>query len=137
MGVFRGSGTKFARGDAASPEVFSDVSDVVSVAGPGITKGEIDTTNLDSLAMESISALDNPGEIALELNWNPQDAQQVLLRSDAEGNTQGNYKVTWSDVSSTVATFKAEVMEFTINTEANDAVKASVRVKITGAITWS
>ena len=77
------------------------------------------------------------GEVTLELNWNPQDTQHPLLRSDAEGAVKRNYRLIWGDVSTTQADFNGEVMEFTLNTEPNDAVKASVRVKLNGAITWS
>ena len=137
MTVFRGSGTVFSRGDAASPEVFTAVGDVVSIAGPAIVKDEIEVTALDSAAKEFIGALDDPGEITLELNWNPQDSEHVNLRTDAEGSTVRNYRVVWSDLSSTQVTFAAEVMEFSLNTEANDAVKGSVRLKISGALTWA
>ncbi len=61
----------------------------------------------------------------------------MLLRSDAEGNTRRNYRVVWGDGSSTQVDFLAEVMEFTINTESADAVKATCRVKISGGLTWS
>jgi len=137
MGVFRGTGTNFQRGDGASPEVFTTVGDVINVTGPGITKDEIEVTALDSSAKEFIGALDDPGEVSLELNWNPQDAEHVNLRTDAEGNTARNYRIVWSDVSATQVTFNGEVMEFSINTEANDAAKGSVRVKINGALTWA
>ncbi len=137
MGVFRGTGTNFQRGDGASPEVFTTVGDVVSISGPQITKEEIEVTALDSSAKEFIGALDDPGELSMELNWNPQDTQHVNLRSDAEGTTVRNYRVVFGDVSNTQVDFAGEVMEFSINTEPNDAVKASVRIKITGALTWS
>ena len=137
MPVFRGSGTKFQLGDGTSPEVFADVADVISIGGPAITKDEIETTALDSSAKEFIGALDDPGEITMELNWNPQETGHVTLRTDAEGNVAKNYRVVWSDVSATQVTFNAEVMEFSINSEANDAVKASVRLKINGALTWA
>ena len=137
MGVFRGAGTVFSRGDGASPEVFTAVGDVVSISGPAITKDEIETTALDSTAKEFIGALDDPGELTMELNWNPQDVGHVGLRVDAEGNTVKNYRVVWNDVSSTQVDFAGEVMEFTLNTEPNDAVKGSVRVKVRGALTWS
>lgn len=137
MGVFRGSGTVLSRGDAASPEVFTAVGDVISISGPAITKDEIEVTALDSTSKEFIGALDDPGEITLELNWNPQDSEHVNLRADAEGSTVRNYRIVWNDVSSTTVDFAAEVMEFSLNTEPNDAVKGSVRMKITGALTWS
>ena len=137
MGVFRGSGTVLSRGDAASPEVFVAVGDVISISGPAITKDEIEVTALDSTAKEFIGALDDPGEITMELNWNPQDAEHVNLRSDAEGNSVLNYQIVWSDVSGTQVDFAAEVMEFSLNTEPNDAVKGSVRMKISGGLTWS
>jgi hypothetical protein len=137
MPVFRGAGTVLSRGDAASPEVFTGVGDVVSISGPAITKDEIEVTALDSAAKEFIGALDDPGELTMELNWNPQDSEHVNLRTDAEGSVVRNYRVVWSDVSSTTATFAGEVMEFSLNTEPNDAVKGSVRIKVSGAITWT
>ena len=137
MPVFRGTGTVFSRGDAASPEVFTAVGDVVSISGPAVTKDEIEVTALDSTSKEFIGALDDPGEITLELNWNPQDSEHVSLRTDTEGSAVLNYRVVWSDVSGTTVDFSAEVMEFTVSTEANDAVKASCRLKISGALTWS
>jgi hypothetical protein len=137
MPVFRGTGTVLSRGDGTSPEAFVAVGDIISIAGPAITKEEIDVTTLDSAAKEFLGGLDDPGEMTFELNWNPQDAQQVLLRDDAEGNTKVNYRVVWNDVSATTVDFNGEVMEYSINTEANDAVKASVRIKINGALAWS
>jgi len=137
MGVFRGSGTVLSRGDAASPEVFTAVGDVISIAGPAITKDEIEVTALDSTAKEFIGALDDPGEITMEINWNPQDSEHVNLRTDAEGAVVRNYRIVWADLSSTQVTFSAEVMEFSLNTEANDAVKGSVRMKISGALIWA
>lgn len=137
MPVFRGSGTVLSRGDAASPEVFTAIGDVISIAGPAISKDEIETTALDSTAKEFIGALDDPGEITMELNWNPQDSEHINLRADAEGSTVRNYRVIWSDVSTTQVDFSAEVMEFSLNTEPNDAVKGSVRMKISGALAWT
>lgn len=137
MPVFRGSGTVLSRGDGTSPEAFVAVGDVVSISGPSIAKDEIEVTALDSAAKEFLSALDDPGEITFDLNWNPQDTEHVLLRSDAEGNTKGNFRLIWGDVSSTQADFSGEVMEFSLNTEPNDAVKASVRIKLSGAIAWT
>lgn len=137
MSVFIGAGTVFSRGDGASPEVFTDVGDVLSVVGLGGVKDEVEITNLGSVAKQFVSALSDFGEVQLELNWNPQDAEHVLLRSDQEGSARVNYRVIWADVSSTQVDFNGEVMEFSISTEPNDAVKASVRIKLSGALTWS
>lgn len=137
MPVFRGSGTVLSRGDGASPEVFAAIGDVVSLSGPSISKDEIEVTALDSTAKEFLSALDDPGEITFELNWNPQDPTHPLLRADAEGSAQGNFRVVWADVSSTTVDFAGEVMEFSINTDPNDATKASLRIKINGALAWT
>lgn len=137
MAVFRGAGTTFARGDGASPEAFTTVGDVVSLGGPQIQKDEIEITALDSTAKEFLGALDDPGELSLELNWNPQDTQHVALRQDAEGTAQRNYRIVFNDVSSTQIDLTGEVMEFSLNTEPNDAVKASIRIKVSGALTWS
>ena len=137
MPVFIGAGTVFSRGDGASPEVFTVIGEVVNLVGPGAVKDEVEVTNLGSSAKEFVSALVDFGEVTAELNWNPQDSEHVLLRSDQEGSAKVNYRVIWADVSSTQVDFNGEVMEFSISTEPNDAVKASVRIKLSGALTWS
>ncbi len=134
---FRGAGTVFSRGDGASPEVFTAVSNVVSISGPGISKDDIEVTHLGSSAKEFIGALDDPGELTLVINWDPSNTQQVGLRQDAEGTSQGNYRIVWADADSTQVDFLAEVMEFSLETQPNDKVVANVRLKISGALTWS
>ena len=90
MPVFIGAGTVFSRGDGASPEVFTDVGDVLSVVGLGGVKDEVEITNLGSVAKQFVSALADFGEVQLELNWNLQEAAHVLHRSDHEGSARAN-----------------------------------------------
>ncbi len=134
---FRGAGTVFSRGDGASPEVFNTVTNVISITGPQISKEDIEVTHLGSTAKEFISALDDPGELQLQMNWDPSNAQHVGMRSDAEGSTTRNYRIVWNDASSTQVDFLGEAMDFSLDTQPNAAVVASVRVKISGALTWS
>ncbi|NNF65986.1 MAG: outer capsid protein Hoc [Gammaproteobacteria bacterium] len=134
---FIGSGTELRRGDGAGTEVFTLVSNITNITGPNISKDEVDVTNMDSTAREFISALDNPGSISFTMNWDPSNAQQVLVRSDAEGNSAGNWQIVWSDTDSTQVDFSGEVMSFSINTTPDGATTADVEIKISGSLTWS
>ena len=137
MAVFRGTGTSIRLGNGASPEVFTAVGDVISVDGPNITKDQIEVTALDSSAKEFLDDIDDAGDVTVEMNWNPQDAQQVALRSDAEGSSARNFRIIYNDVSSTQVDFSGRVLEFNINVQAADAVKATARIKVSGSLTWS
>lgn len=134
---FLGAGTQLQRGDGAGTEVFTLVSNITSISGPGISKSVVDVTNMDSTARESIGALADTGEVSFSFNWDPSNAQQVLVRSDAEGTSAGNWKIVWSDADSTTASFSGEVMSFTVNTTADGATTADATIKLTGSITWS
>lgn len=137
MSVFKGIGTVLSLGDGASPEVFTAVADVVSLDDFGPRKADIDVTALDSEGQEFIDDTPDFGEVSGELNVNYQNAMQVLMRADAGGSVQRNFRIVFSDVSSTQADFTGRVMEFIISTQARAVVTARFRIKLSGVITWS
>ena len=133
-----GIGTTFQQGDGASPEVFTTVAEILSFSGPELSAEEIDVTNLDSSGgfKETIAGLRDAGAVTLELNWH-KHALQVTLRDKLAAGSADNYKITFSDSPSTVADFSGVVTAFSMTTDPNAQITASVTVQISGQVVWT
>ncbi len=133
-----GLGTTFQSGDGASPEVFTTIAEVLSIGGPELSTEEIDVTNLDSSGgfKETIAGLKDAGSATLELNWT-KSADQVAIRDKLAAGTTDNYKITWSDSPPTIADFAGLITAFSMNTEPNAQITASLTVKISGQVTFT
>jgi predicted secreted protein len=134
-----GVGTVLAEGDGASPEVFTAVAEVLTISGPELSTEEIDVTSLDSSGgfKETIAGLRDAGSVSFDVNWIKGDAQQLSIRDKIASGAAGNYKITWSDSPATVADFAAIVTGFSMNTEPNSQIQASITLKITGQVTFT
>lgn len=87
-------GTEFRRGDGAEPEVFSTIANVVSISGPNRTRTTVDVTAHDSpdLYMEFLGSLKDPGQISLEINYDPTETTHEL-DDDFDDVGPRNYQV--------------------------------------------
>ena len=134
-----GVGSAFKLGDAASPEVFTTVAEVLSIGGPDITAEEIEVTSLDSAGgyKEYITGLKDGGTVALEMNWIKSNSQQTSMRDLVDSGTQRNYEIAFSDSPNTVAAFAGKVTSFSMSADPGSQLKASMSVRISGAVTWS
>ncbi|HEX6924353.1 MAG TPA: hypothetical protein VF167_02935 [Longimicrobiaceae bacterium] len=63
--------------------VFTKVGNLTSIGVPSPTKPQIDTTDFDSVAAESIAGLPDNGEVTLSGFFNYADAGQLILIGDA------------------------------------------------------
>lgn len=134
-----GVGTVLAVGDAASPEVFTAVTEVSNIGGPELAAEQVEVTSLDSAGgfKEFITGLKDGGSVSLESNWIKSDAMQVQMRDDVQAGTKRNYKITWSDSPPTVVDFNASVEQFSMNTEPDSPITASLTLKISGQPVWT
>lgn len=135
-----GVGTLIAlRSGSSSPYTWSNVAEVLSIGGPEIAAEEIDVSSLDSTGgyKEYITGMKDGGSVNLEMNWIGSNAQQELLRDRVDGGSSDIYRITWPDSPATVATFTGVVTKFSMNTEPNSAITASVTIRISGPVTWS
>ncbi len=135
-----GMGTQFQRGDGATPENFTTVSEQVKIDGPTEKADTADVTNMDSPNnyREYISTLLEGGEVQLEMNYIPGSASQQGLRSDYTGRQRRNFKILVPDGSGgTAATwsFAAVVTEMTRAYEVDKAMRQTVKLKVSGAPT--
>lgn len=140
-----GSGTITARtvtptaGGTNGTEVFSTIAEVKSVSGPTLSSTVIDVTNMDSQnnTREFITSLVDPGELTFMLNFLPANAGQQAVINDLKNKTRRNYQIVWTDTVGTTWSFAGIVTSFQPSAAQEEALSASVTVKVTGFPTWS
>lgn len=120
---------------AGSPTTYTAIPEVVSFNGPGGAGQVIDVTDLDSLAMEKIMGLPDEGQLTIEVNYLPANAQHAALRTARGAQTLTPMKIVFTDAGATEWTFNAYITGFTVSGGVNAPLKASVTLEITGAIT--
>lgn len=128
-------GMTIARGDAASPEVFTTISEVTSIAGPGGQAAVIDVTDLSSTAKEKRMGLPDEGQVTLGLAYIPTDTQHDQLRQDRNAQTEHNFRISFTDSPATTWTFGAFVIGLEISNEVDEVTRATLTLEVTGAIT--
>lgn len=133
-----GVGTTLQVGDGASPEIFSTIAEVLTIGGPEISSEDIEVTNMDSPSgfKEFISGLTDAGAITFDANW-IKSTQQTQVRDDVGAGTARNYRITWPDSPATIANFNARATAFSMSTDPNAQLQASISLKISGVVSWT
>lgn len=137
--VKAGVGTQFQLGNMASPQVYAACAKIISISGPNISAEQVEVTTLDSTGgyKEFIPGLRDGGECQLELYWIKSNTQQVSLRNRVNDDNAYRYRIVWPDSPQTKVTFDGVVTAFSMSTAANEGIKASITIKISGQVTWS
>jgi hypothetical protein len=136
--AFLGSQTLLKVGDAASPEVFTTIGEVVSIGPIAQKKDLIEVTHMLSTAKEFIGGLSDGQEIEIVCNFLPTNTQQVALITAAASITAAkNFKyVLPTGGGSLTSSFSALVLSSSVGpTTPNTATQVSFGLKVTGAIT--
>lgn len=138
MTVYVADGTTIARGDGASPEVFTTVPQVTSIGTVGQDRGLIDVTNLSSTAREYKKAIKDGQEIQIVAQYDPDDTVHAGMRADNDAETARNYRVTFSDSPAQTVTFAALVTNWQVtNIEIDQVLTLNVTLKPTGDLTFA
>lgn len=124
-------------GDAASPEVYTTISEISDISGPDGSAGEIDVTDLSSTAKEFKRGLTDNGSVTATMMFVPTDTQHAQLRTDFNSATEvaRNYRITFTDSPNTTWTFSAYVASFSITNSLDSSTTASLSLRIKGTIT--
>lgn len=128
-------GVLIKRGDGASPEVFTTIPEIVSFDGPGGSASEIDVSDLASSAREFRMGLKDEGDFSFEMMYLPNNAQHGGLQTDRTNRTLRNFTITLTDSPQSVMSFSAYVREFSVSGGVDDVIRASVTLRISGAVT--
>jgi hypothetical protein len=128
-------GTKIYIGDFASPNQFTAIPGVTGISGPSAQANLIDVTDLDSTAKEFLPGLKDEGEITLDLNWTPDNTVHQSLRSNFTNRTKKTFALDFSDTAPVTRwQFDGYITQCQISGAVDNALKAQVTIKITGAI---
>lgn len=135
--AFKGSQTLFKIGDAASPEVFTTIGEVVSIGALGQKNDLIEVTHMLSTAKEYIGGLPDGVEIAVMCNYLPTNAQQVAAIAKVAAGTTANFKyVMPSGGGSLTFSFAALVLGWQVGPATpNEATHLELTLKVSGSIT--
>lgn len=129
-------GMTIAIGPTGSPQVLTVVPDVVSIGGPSGSANLLDATDLSSTGKEYKTGLKDEGEITLELNYIPDNAVHSELRAAFSASTTKAARLTFTDVAPTTKwDFSFIVSGFNVSAAVDALLRATVTLKITGAIT--
>lgn len=128
-------GILFKRGDGGGSEIFTTVGEVFDIQGPDGEASEIDSTDFASAAREFRMGLPDEGRVTVQLYRLPSDAQQNGLLTDRTAKTLRNFEIVLTDAGTLTLSFSAYVLGFSYSMSPDDTIKASVTLRISGAVT--
>lgn len=132
---FDSTGLTYTSGGTATPVTYTKVNGVTSFSGFDGAASELDTTDLDSTAMEYISGLMDEGRFSFEAKRIAADNGQIaIIAARASGAVTG-LKLTLPDAA--VATFNVLVKTIPTAGGVNAVLKGTYDCKITGPVVWS
>ena len=134
MGNITSQGTTIGIGDAASPEIYTTISQVTSMSGPDGSATEINVTNLSSTAQEFILGLKDEGSISMDIIWDERDTQHSLLRTKFGSGASTNFRITDAGSPQKNYTFPAYVQTLSMSSGVDEVQRASVNLRISSAI---
>jgi len=133
-------GTLLKIGDGADPEVFTTVGEVQSISGPSFEIQEVDVTTHGSAAagsyMESRPTLIDPGSVEFDINYVPDDATHIAIRTAALAKTVKNWKLELPGAVQTIS-FSGYIKSMPLEFPIDDVIKQKISVRLTGAVTFA
>lgn len=127
--------TKIQIGSGASPHTFADIPEVKSFSGPGGSASVIDVTDLASTGKEKRMGLRDEGQLQLTINYIPDNAQHMALRTARANRALTPFKITFTDTApATTWTFYGFVTGFSVSGGVDAAIEAQVTIEISGSI---
>ena len=122
---------------SGSPLSYNTIAEINSFGGPGGSVSVIDVTDLSSSAKEKIAGMNDNGQLSLECNFVPGNAQHVALREAKEAGSTISVKLIFTDADLTEWTFNAIVVGFSVSGAVDGVVKASITLEVSGEISES
>jgi len=111
------------------------IGEVKGWSGPSESTSEIDVTHLNSDAKEYLIGLVDNGELSLEVNFVVDDAVQIRMRKDMQDRVKRAWCIQLTDKDKHQIWGLGYVKSFPITGSANDAIRATIAIRITGKVT--
>jgi len=120
-------------------EAFTEIAEVVSIDGPGMSRDTIEVSGLAGQWKEYLAGAVDGGEVSMELNFLPASpshgATNGLLKDFIDGVVR-NFRLQFPDAAQTTWQFAAIVTGFSPSAARDKQLTASVTLKITGVPTF-
>lgn len=133
-------GTLLKRGDGGAPETFTTVPEVRSISGPSTETDEAEVTTHSSAAAgayrEYILTLIDAGSIEFDINYVPSNVVHQGVLTDFQNRTKRNWQLVLPGNAQTIS-FTGYVKTFSLEFPTDDAVTASVSIRLTGGVNFS
>lgn len=124
-------GTTFTIDDSLSAPV--TINGIQSWSRQDGESTQIEVTTLASTAKEYCQGLKDNGTLSLEFIWDNDDLGQAELRDAQDNQAERTFIITLAD--STTLTFQSLVLSISQDGAADEIVRGSASLKVTGAIT--
>jgi hypothetical protein len=132
----QGSKLLHSYGDTASSYVL--VENVTNIAGPNGQAQEIDVSDLESTAAESVPGLANYGTVTVDLNWRGATKQVQLYNMFSTSADPEYFKIAMpTDSTRTVFdvfSFQASVQQCNLGAQVNGKQTAQIVLKTSGSV---
>jgi predicted secreted protein len=132
----KGDKTKLLRGDGETPEVFTEVAEILEVGDITINRETYDDTTFDS--PEGYEELGGGKKkvdpIDLKVKYNKGAAIAALLRGDIDSDEAVNYQIHWPDTPQTKKQIAAFVTKITMSTPQHESVTETFTFAPSGKI---
>lgn len=128
-------GTLLKVGDGGGTEVFTTLAEVTDISGPGLSGGIVEISHMESTYKEYDNTYPDGGEVSVSGNFLPAGATHQALLDDYVAGTLRNFKIVWSDGSSTEWAFSAYVTKYEPSAPLNGKLSFSATLTISGAPT--
>jgi hypothetical protein len=129
------TGLVYDNGGTATPSAYTKINGLLSFDGFDGAASDIDSTDLDSTAMEYISGLRDEGKFGFEVKVLKDDNGQIALRAARTSGDVASMKLSLPDGS--VASFNTLVKSIPSSGGVNALLKGKVDTKISGPVVWS
>jgi hypothetical protein len=133
MANLKSQGCAIFLSDDASPEVFTEVGQVMSISGPDGSTGEIDVTNLASTIKEFVPSLPDMGTVSCETSWDHATTanNHAAINTAFLAQTTKSWQIRLSDSPQTVIAFLGFPNSFSTSIGVDDKVGMTFGVRIT------
>ena len=129
-----GAGTTFNRSNDGTAMSWTQVTKVLELTPPGMTRGSSEKSYLESVdnAKSYEPGMIDPGEMEVTLEFEKGDAAQVALKADF--NTKANffYKIIYPD--NTFHSFQGHITDWGIELPKEETVTRKIKIKLSTVI---
>lgn len=127
--------TAYSSGGTATPVAWTQVANVKTFSGMDGAAADIEVSNLQSVAKEFLMGLQDEGQFSMELDLDSTDPGQNAMLAARTALAKKNFRLTLPNAAT--ATFFGFCKKVSASGGVDQAMKRSVDIRITGAVTWA